>query len=224
MAQAGTNPYARPPAHAGEAPDPSGRFRFGGPGRYSVMDIPESTDPDYTTGYASELAAGGSPDGTALPSDIRVGTREEPENDPNDREYNARRYSNFHKRHSVEEYELDWHVKQRRVPPGQNPLWTQDRPPIRPTADLAPAGYQFTRPWHIPRHVQDALGEDAVTHFSMADHRRVYQIMGQAPRGGLGVNTYRANPRPWDESLFVPVDPANEAGAIFGTRSYRLGG
>lgn len=225
MAQQGINPYARPISDdSGEAPDPSGNFVFGGPGRYSVADIPESTDPDYTTGFSPELVSGGSPDGSALPSDIRIGRREAPPNDPNDHEYNALRTSEFHKRHSVEDTTTGWKVQQYKVPAGQNPLWTQERAPIRPTADNAPMGYQHKRPWHIPRNIKDAVGEDAVAHFSLADHRRAFEIMGMKPQGGVGANTFRADPKPWDEALFIPPTAGDIPATSFsGNRSHRLG-
>jgi hypothetical protein len=221
----GANPYARPVSPGdGSAPDPSGEFRWGGPGRYAVPDIPESTDPDYQLGGAQELAASGSPDGTKLPDDIRIGTREPPPNDPNRTDVNQRRYSDFYRRTAVEQYTLNWDVQQYKVPGGQNPLWTQEREPIRPTATKAPAGYQFTRPWHIPRNIKDAVGEEAVTHISLADHRRNYEIFGQRPQGGIGTNTYRVQPRPWDDQLFVPPQAQNEVNDVFGHRGFRAGG
>ncbi len=228
MSARGGNPYARPVSRGdGAAPDPSGVFRLGGLAAYAVPDVPESTDPDYTTGFSPELAANGSPDGTKLPDDIRIGTRKPPENDPNDREYNARRYTEHRIRHAVEETTVGWTVQQHKVPPGQNPLWTQERLPTRPTATRSPLGYMFQRPEHRPRNIKDAVGEDAVTHLSMADHRRNYEIFGQKPQGGVGMNTFRASPRPWDDNLFVPpraADTAEQFGApvSFGQR-FRLG-
>jgi hypothetical protein len=229
MSAGAPNPYVRPAARTdGSAPDPSGVFRIGGPGRYAVPDIPESTDPEYTNGFSPQLATRGSSDGTMLPDNIRIGTREPPENDPNDREYNARRYSEFHKRHSVETTTVGWKVQQHKVPAGQNPLWTQERLPTRPTATDAPAGYMFTRPWHIPRNIKDAVGEDAVAHLSMADHRRDYEIFGMQPQGGIGVNTFRPSVRPWDDNLYLPPRAADSAERFgnpgsFGAR-FRLSG
>lgn len=225
MPAQGKNPYGKPVTiDDGSAPDPSGNFIWGGPGRYTVPDIPTTTDPEYTTGFASELAASGSPDGTMLPDDIRIGTREPPPNDPNERFVNERRYSEFHKRHSVEQTDTGWKVQQYKVPAGQNPMWNQERMPIRPTADQSPLNYQFRRPEHHPRAIKDAVGEQAVEHFSMADHRRTWEIYGQKPQGGVGANTYRAQPRPWDETLFVPPKPEESAGGWVGNRNYRLGG
>lgn len=220
----GKNPYAKPVTKAGSAPDPSNEFIWAGPGRYSVPDVPESTDPDWTTGYSPTLKAGGSPDGSALPDDIRTGHREPPPNNPNDHAWNAVRQSEFHQRHSVETTSEMWQVQQHTVPRPRVPLWEQDRLPVRPTATNSPTGYAFTRPWHIPRNIHDAIGEDAVAHFSMADHRRNFEIMGMVPRGRTGVNTYRATPRPWDEQLFIPP-PAGQKemlGGIAGNQNFRL--
>jgi hypothetical protein len=218
------NPYTRPaPVSDGSAPDPSGEYVWGGPGRYAVRDIPESTDPEYTTGFAPSLAATGSPNGTMLPDDIRVGLREAPPNDPNRTDVNTRRYSEFHQRHSVEKTTVGWKVQQHKTPVPHYPEWDQDPMPTRPTADASPTGYQFQRPEHHPRNIKDALGEDAVAHFSLADHRRQFEIMGQKPQGGIGANTYRAPVRPWDESLFIPPQPANVTNSFVGNRNYRLG-
>lgn len=223
-----TNPYVNPNKERqsrGEAPGPIFGL-FPHIGRYAVPDIPETTDPEYTTGYATQLdpvyGSGTTPDL------IRTGQVEPPENDPNDREYNAHRYSEFLRRHSVEEVTQNWHVKQQKVAPGQNPLWEQERMPIRSTATDAPMPYMFRRPWHIPRQIQDAVSEESITHLSLADHRRAYEIMGMAPQGKIGANTYRLDPRPWDEQLFYPVqsgsgsDEGVGAGVNGGNRSYRL--
>lgn len=227
MARPGMNPYARPKGKDGESPDPTNEFVFGGFGAYAVPEPPDSSDPEYTTSYSPELQRGGSPDGTKLPDDIRVGTREEPENDPNDRQYNRRRWSNKLRRHSVEETTTGWNVQQETAgPPAQNPMWSQPRLPIRPTANNSPLNYQFQRPWYVPRNVAEidpALATEQRMHFSLADHRRTYDIMGMQPRGGVGVNTYRATPQPWDEDLFIPPSAPNVSDNGFaGNRTFRL--
>ncbi len=224
MAGRGQNPYAAPQGRAGEAPNSAGEFQWQGYSRYAVPDIPESTDPEWTTGYSPALRVAGSPDGSALPDDIRVGHREPPPNDPNQHPYNERRYSEFHKRHAVEEYSEGWKVQQARIPGPRMPLWEQERAPTRPTANQSPTNYAFCRPWHVPRNAADALGPQAVLHFSLADHRRTYEVWGMKPQGRVGANTYRASPRPWDEALFVPPPVADRAtpNGVPGNRSYRL--
>lgn len=224
MAQRLTNPYS---ANRGNRPGEAPTAVVPNPPHmaYAVPDIPESTDPEYTDGYATQL----DPDyesGTT-PDAIRVGTAEPPFNDPNIRAYNERRTGDFHHRHSVEETDTGWKIKQNRVPPGQNPLWEQPRMPIRPTADNSPLNYAFRRPWHIPRFIAEAVHPEAVDHISMADHRRAYEIFGMRTQDRVGVNTHRLDPVPWDEGLFPPdqrksVEPPNTP-AQPGVRSFRLG-
>lgn len=226
------NPYATPPPRPGQAPTYASHL-WGGPGRYSVPGIDVTTDPDYTTGYSPQLVAGGSSDGSALPDNVRIGQRELPVGENyNDPKWQAHQNAEFLQRHTEDRTETMWSVQQRKLPAPWVPLWTQERAPIRPTATNSPTGYAFTRPWHIPRNVNQVFTEDSTAdtgasrqHFSMADHRRRYEILGMRPQGRMGVNTYRASPRPWDESVFTPppVVP-NVPNTITGTRSFRLGG
>lgn len=219
--RSGANPYAHPLTADGSAPNPTNQYIWAGPGRYSVPDIPESTDPTYVDGaYATELNVAGSPTGT--PDDIRIGTRKRPPNSPQDPEVYHRRYNEFYQRLAVERTDVNWHVQQYKVPAPQVPIWTQERLPTRPTADLAPMPYMFRRPEHRPRNIKDAIDGTAVEHFSMADHRRTWEIMGQKPQGGIGINTYRAPVRPWDENNFIPPIPENHASELFGSKSFRL--
>jgi hypothetical protein len=62
----------------------------------------------------------------------------------------------------------------------------------RPTNRLSPHTYTFTRPFG-----QDTERWFSGDHFSMADHRRTYEIMGMAPPL-YRRNTYRTDPVPWD--------------------------
>lgn len=97
--------------------------------------------------------------------------------------------------------------------------------PGRPTMRYGPNTYLKMRgdfpPMPPPRTGQ---------HFSLADHRRITQIMGQRPHDRQGVNTYRVEPQPWDTRLVVGPPTASQSGAvrassISGNRSYRaLGG
>lgn len=210
----GVNPYASPSSREdGSAPDPTNEFIWAGYGRYAVRDVPESTDPDYTTGFSPTLATTGSPDGTQLPDDIRIGKREPPVNDPNNRSYTQRRYSDFYRRIADEETKAGVGWKTHQAKPGipVEPLRTQDPMPIRPTADMSPRPYEHRRPEHHPRNIKDAVGEDAVAHFSLADHRRTFEIMGMKPQGGIGANTFRPSPVPWDQDLYVPPQPVDYA-------------
>jgi len=227
----GASPYARPVTRAGEAPNPTNEHIWAGPGRYSVPDIPATTDPEYLDGFSPTLATSGSPTGAQLPDDIRVGTREPPPNSPQDQRVYLRRFNEFFRRAQDDRVTQNWHVQQRKIPAPRVPEWEQEKLPIRPTADLAPMPYLFRRSEHRPRNIKDAIGEQAVDHVSMADHRRNYEIFGMKPQGATGVNTYRAPIRPWDENRFVPSNPSSPpaqtspSATLFGTtRTFRMGG
>lgn len=223
----GRNTYATPaPRPGGAAPNPSGEFIWGGPGRYSVPNVPDTTDPEYTLGFSPKLLSGGSPDGSELPDDIRTGNRQ-PAGPGRGGTYNKpswrnRQLSDTRKRNTADHTEEMWKIRQEKPQVPVIPIQVQERVPIRPTATNSPTGYAFTRKWSIPRNIKDVLGEGAVAHFSMADHRRTYAIMTQKPQGRIGVNTYRAAPRPWDENLFVPPPAGHSPNGIAGNRAFRL--
>jgi len=96
----------------------------------------------------------------------------------------------------------------------------------RPTALLAPTSYSFTRPF-------EQLWErrNNGIHFSLADHRRNYEVMGMTPMQ-RGRNTYRLDPPQWDTDIVdVPPPytvPNRRVEAIdlppSGNRSWRVGG
>jgi hypothetical protein len=197
---------------------------FGGNQRYAVASVDKTTDPEYTTGYSPALKAGGSSSGESLPDNVRIGKRETPipGRNWNDPRWQRREDSEFLRRMSSEDYELQGPVRQYKIPAPNVPYWTQERLPTRPTATMNPAYRTFQRPWHIPRNIKDAVGENATQHMSLANHERKYKIFGMVPRGKVGVNTYRAQPRPWDEDLFYPPQAGNAAGGIAGNRNYRL--
>jgi len=221
----GRNPYAVPVENVspGSAPNPAQDFLWAGPGRYSVPNVPESTLDGYDTGYSTRLSSGGSPTGT--PDDIRIGTRNPPPNDPNQHAYNAKQKSDFHQRHTAE-VNVDGYqqITQRKLPAPRVPLWEQERPATRPLASKSPVSRFFMRPWHRPRNRAEI--DNGTLHFSMATHRRNFEINTMRPQGGLGVNTYRVTPRPWDENLYIPPAAPNLAAEPAfggGPRSYRLG-
>lgn len=227
MPATGQNPYAVPkPSAGGAAPDPSGRFRIGGPGRYSVPDIPDSTNPEYRDGFSPEIATGGSSDGTRVPDNIRTGRRKPPENDPNDHRYTAQRYAEYFRRHSVEQVQLgQTYVGPSQAKPNKPyiPDLEQEKLPIRRTATTAPTDNLLRRPWPVPRNAAEALGPNATLHFSMADHRRLYPIMQMQPRGGIGINNIRNTPVPWDAELYaVPEENAPNMPGLFGSRRWGL--
>lgn len=197
MTAGAINPYARHARPQADTTAPGPTLSLLPHTAYVVPATPESGDPSYTDGFSPQLHAGPS----STPDDIRIGRRNPPLNDPNDPRYNAIQERDFLERHSVEQTTVGWDVEQKKLPAGSNPLWTQERMPIRPTANKSPDGYRFTRPWHIPRNIKDVVGEDAVQHISMATHRRTYPIGGMKPQGILGENTFRIQPAPWDQNL-----------------------
>lgn len=87
-------------------------------------------------------------------------------------------------------------------------------PEPRPMQRMGPRSYSFTRYFDQLNRTSygDPLTGSARTfngqHFSMADHRRNYEILGmQAPRSRR--NTYRIEPAPWDTSIVdLPPDIA----------------
>lgn len=117
------------------------------------------------------------------------------------------------------------------------PLWGAKRaapdprrtppPETRLTQKMSPSRYSFTRPFdqHAARRLNGI-------HFSMADHRRTYPIMGMQPVVNRR-NTYRLDPAPYDTDI---VDTAPAASYVpdarlrqvelplSSNRSWRLGG
>lgn len=96
----------------------------------------------------------------------------------------------------------------------------------RPTMQMAPTTYTFTRPFD-----QHAARTFNGLHFSMADHRRNYDILGMEPVRSRR-NTYRIEPPNWDTNITdvppeMPPPPGRPIQAIeipqpFEARSYRL--
>jgi hypothetical protein len=106
----------------------------------------------------------------------------------------------------------------------------RETPPSEPrvTNRMNPHQYRFWRPFQgmTPHRF---TGE----HFSMADHRRDYEIYGMTPQrrpGGSTRNTYRLPPAPWDTYLQdqAPNDPPAHLENVqpevpYASRSWRLG-
>lgn len=85
-----------------------------------------------------------------------------------------------------------------------DPRWV---PPAEPrvTNRLSPHNYVFTRPFD-----QDKERVFNGIHFSMADHRRKYPVLGMNPPP-FRRNTYRADPAPWDTAR---TDMPNPGGYV----------
>lgn len=215
-----TNAYAPRSPVPGEAP--KGIDRVYGRIAYAV----QSNDPDatlvpgYDEGYSPAL---GQSEGR-LPDEIRIGKREPLFGGPRTHTIHLRRgEEGLRRRDDETDISTGWPIKQAKKPIPVVPEWVQDIGPSRPTAHASPTQHLFMRPWDMPPPL---TGE----HFSMADHRRLYEIFGMVPRGGIGVNTYRVDPKPWDANLHYaptprPTDIGSESSPIFGgNRSFRLRG
>lgn len=100
--------------------------------------------------------------------------------------------------------------------------------PKRLTMRKSPNSWFFWRPFDTDKVAKVGARELNGDHFSMADHRRTYPIMGMEPVH-RGRNTYRIEPPPWDEELVDgPTNspgyqvPINYETRTDGSRSYRL--
>jgi hypothetical protein len=136
-------------------------------------------------------------------------------------------------RHSVEYQDADGWTEQKgskRFAPNPRAI---PPPETRPTESMAPSTYLFTRPFDQERTYGDARihwrRELNGTHFSMADHRRDYPILGMAPANRVRRNTFRLMPPPWDSNLVdlppqsdMPYERVRSAEVPPVQRSYRL--
>lgn len=134
------------------------------------------------------------------------------------------------RRHSVEHVDADGWTESKGIMAGEKRWKDNPRsippPESRPTQMMAPTTYSFTRPFD-----QHSARQFNGTHFSMADHRRNYEILGMAPVRSMR-NTYRIEPTPWDEDIVdLPPDSAGipqarirAVEAPYGSRSFRAAG
>jgi hypothetical protein len=125
------------------------------------------------------------------------------------------------------------HTVETQVTEGQteNRTWGHSRAPdnrwfpvpaSRVTDKLSPSQYLFTRPFQRPPARNNGI------HFSMADHRRNYPILGMEPANKRR-NTYRIDPTPWDAEVMDTVQAAAVIASVPTSmradgRSYRAGG
>lgn len=128
-------------------------------------------------------------------------------------------------RHSVETIDADgWAPRQPETsgrPVAVDPRRTP--PPVsRATNMMAPRSYSFMRPFD-----QEMAHHLTGVHFSMADHRREYDILGMAP-ARTPRNTYRIEPAPYDADIIADGE-ANKNHSVTvinvpdrSNRSYRL--
>lgn len=208
------NAYVLRPTTPGAAPGPAH-------GAYARPAFAVPTEDDVVEGINDGFSPvlGPASEGTS-PDDIRTGKREPVFGGPRQQFKNdVLAVDSLNRTADERQISTGWPIEQKKPVVGVIPEQVQDIGPTRPTASMSPNTYLFMRPWERP----ESTGE----HFSLADHRRKYQIYGMAPRGGVGVNTYRLDPKPWDTNLHynqVPEKAAQQAQSrgMGGNRSYRL--
>lgn len=84
-------------------------------------------------------------------------------------------------------------------------------PETRWTERLGPSNWSFTRPFDQQQKGTGARVLNGL-HFSMADHRRDYPILGMRP-WSQARNTYRVDPAPWDADMY-DVPPESTIGQV----------
>jgi hypothetical protein len=199
-----------------EGPAPSEPVYAGPLNAYAVPNITEDVPFADEFGWAAENPG-------AARDTSRMGFSADPSSTV---AFHARRGGDVLLRHTVEDQDADgWQQQKGSKRFAQNPR-SVPVPESRPTQQMAPRSYTFTRPF--AQHAARLLNG---VHFSMADHRRTYPILGMQPVTSRR-NTYRIDPVPWDTDI-VDLPPENN-GPIPGriravdippsaNRSWRLG-
>lgn len=122
----------------------------------------------------------------------------------------GRRDADDKHRHAVEQIDADGWTEQKGVSSSDR-RWAPNprsvpQPETRPTQQMAPRTYNFVRPFDTG-YARTFNG----FHFSMADHRRNYEVLGMAPVVSRR-NTFRQEPVPWDQNVVdVPRDGGEDA-------------
>ena len=139
-----------------------------------------------------------------------------------------RMFRDLFARHSVEYQDADGFAELKEPPARMVPRpRPSDTGEPRPTTRMSPHAYVFTRPFPG----MGTSGHLNGSHFSMADNKRTYSILGMEPPRKMRRNTYRLEPEPWDTDLVdmpVTVDSSPDAGTIAvidvpnASRSWRL--
>ena len=174
-------------------------------GNYAAPDVSEGAPYITALGWSPSLARRGST--TETPSAQRLGTipliQRYPQANRPPEEYYGRNTQDIDTRESVTETVAFGQTELKdNYTRADNPYVTP-RPETRPTQQLNPHQYTFTRPFNQT----NARLLNGV-HFSMADHRRNYEIGGMNPVP-VRRNTYRTEPTPWDTNI-VDMPPASE--------------
>ncbi len=169
---------------------PEGMLAYGDP-RYAIPSLNAENGHLDDIGWAPSYGKG-------TPDPLRIQTQEPISRGPNPvrpSEYWNRIDADDKRRHSVEELNAIGGTQQKeRSNRAPDPRWISPPEP-RPQQRMTPNPYRFTRPFD-----QDYARRLNGNHFSMADHRRNYPILGMAPPSRLR-NTFRQEPGPWDDDL-----------------------
>lgn len=210
------DPYASDESQIGEAVP---QYAMPNHGVYASPDISEGSPYNDEFGWSGKLRTST----VETPSAQRVGSIPRFDMRPNPQrpvvEEWRKRDADDAQRHSIEDQRGTAWETPAGIAPGQTRFAPNPRsvpvPESRITSRLAPRGYSFTRPFDQfnRTHDGDPLTGSARTfngeHFSMADHRRTYDVEGFAPVR-TPRNTYRIEPTPWDTNI-VDMPPDNGA-------------
>lgn len=223
------NPYAADNsggqyANAADYGSPNNAFAAPGP----------ATDAPYTDSFgwspSPRISVNGTPDAMRL-QDFPVRTMRPGDSDAPEVYYRPLDADKAH-RSSVESVDADGiEILKSEYKRAPDPRWN---PPAetRITEKLSPHRYSFTRPFDQGTKGNGARHLNGM-HFSMADHRREYEILGMQPIAARR-NTYRVDPTPWDADMYDVPDPdtvgtafqgrfqAVEIPGDYGNRSFRL--
>lgn len=106
---------------------------------------------------------------------------------------------------------VGWDIQKDSYTQGPDPRWNPPREE-RLTSDMSPANYRFDRPWDQLSKGNGARQFNGM-HFSMADHRRDYDIGGMDAQQTTR-NTYRSSPAPWDADMYDEAEPQTLAQGV----------
>ena len=175
-----------------------------------------STDAPYNDefgwGPSPRISVNGTPDAMRL-QEFPVRTFR-PDGDDAPQEFYGPIDAEEKQRHSVENVDADgWEIQKAQYKIGADPRWN---PPneTRITERMSPRTYSFWRPFDQGTKGNGARSLNG-THFSMADHRREYDILGMRPWSAHR-NTYRVDPTPWDADMYDVPPEGNSGNAIQG--------
>ena len=205
---------------------------------YAVPGVDSDAPYNDEFGWAPSLRL--SPEG--IPDTHRLGTLPLYDYRPVDNrpatEWYGRLDAEEKKRESVTDQDADGWEETKEYPGYDRPSaganrWARDpkeNPPPEPrwTMKLGPRSYSFWRPFGTGLPKSGAKEFNGL-HFSMADHRRDYEIYGMEPVRNRR-NTYRIEPTPWDTNIVdipAPDDTPEmrvvvSANVDYQSRSWRL--